>query len=113
MTGLFRADRWAVLELRASNEGLPFLSPSLWPFSILGRGARLSRIARIERPQFHRGGSASTRDGPAPQSLPNYTGHTLTFFAAAFSPSATLSERRQEKCRLHADSFAVTTRCGR
>lgn len=35
----------------------------------MGRGAGLSRTARIERPLFHRGGSASTRDGPAPLSV--------------------------------------------
>ena len=30
----------------------------------------LSPTARIERPPFHRGGSASTRGGPAPSSAP-------------------------------------------
>jgi len=65
-----RAGNWAVPELCAFNELLSFLSPSLWPVSSLGRGAGLSRTARIERPLFHRGGSASTRDGPAPSSAP-------------------------------------------
>ncbi len=48
------------------QRGPSFSLSFLWQVSSLGRGAGLSRTARIERPLFHRGGSASTRDGPAP-----------------------------------------------
>ena len=36
----------------------------------LGQAAGLGQTARIERSLFHYGGSASTRDGPAPLSVP-------------------------------------------
>jgi hypothetical protein len=38
MTGVSHAGSWAILELCASNEVLPFFSPSLWPVSTLGEG---------------------------------------------------------------------------
>ena len=94
MTGLFRADRWAVLELRASNEGLPFLSPSLWPVSILGEGQDCLGLRASSDHRFIVG-ALRARETVCLSALSPHTAHPPTFFAAAFSASATLSERRQ------------------